>query len=63
MADGDDLPDGEYESIYGYEAMRARFTARLDATLRRIEAQAQKLLPVREQPSHASPTPEETPPS
>jgi hypothetical protein len=63
MTDGDDLPDGDYESIYGYEAMRARTTARLDATLRRIEAQAQKLLPVLQRPAHDAATPEETPPS
>jgi hypothetical protein len=42
MADGDDLPDGDYESIYGSEAMRARTTARLDAILRHLEALIQQ---------------------
>jgi len=40
MADGDDLPDGEYESIYGREALDARREARLcrtQQTLRDLE--------------------------
>lgn len=40
MADGDDLPDADYESIYGAEAMRARTLARM-ANIERI---SEKLL-------------------
>jgi hypothetical protein len=40
MCEEDDLPDHDYESIYGREAMQARLLARLDATLKRIEARS-----------------------
>jgi hypothetical protein len=36
----EELSDLDYESVYGHDAMHARLLARLDATLRRIEAQA-----------------------
>jgi hypothetical protein len=44
--DGDDLPDGDYESIYDTEALHARTVARLDALLRRLDEmnQGQRLL-------------------
>lgn len=44
MADGDDLPDGDYESIYGREAMHRRLIARLDATLRSMDAMTKERL-------------------
>lgn len=40
MCDAADLPDHDYASIYGYEAMHARQLARLDALSRKMEAQA-----------------------
>ena len=40
MADGDDLPDHDYESIYGHEAFLARFIARIEALERKFDAQA-----------------------
>jgi hypothetical protein len=40
MDEDTDLPDHDYESIYGREAMQARTLARLDATLRRLEARS-----------------------
>jgi hypothetical protein len=40
MCDETDLPDHDYESIYGHAAMHARSLARLDALARKIEAQA-----------------------
>jgi alpha-D-ribose 1-methylphosphonate 5-triphosphate synthase subunit PhnG len=40
MCDDADLPDHDYESIYGREAMHARVLARLDAALQRIEARS-----------------------
>lgn len=33
MADGDELPDHDYASIYGAEALDARQMARLDAAM------------------------------
>ena len=42
MAEGDDLDDTEYESIYGYEMMVARFTARVAALEKKISAQAEQ---------------------
>ena len=44
MADGDDLPDGEYESIYGHEALHARLMAQLDAILKRQDRLLQRPL-------------------
>jgi hypothetical protein len=38
MMDGDDLPDGDYASIYGHAALHARTIARLDALLRQLDA-------------------------
>lgn len=38
MADEDDLPDADYESIYGREALDARLVARLRATEERLQA-------------------------
>lgn len=38
MADGDDLPDHDYESIYGRAAMWARQLARLDGLLAKYDA-------------------------
>jgi hypothetical protein len=35
--DDTDLPDHDYESIYGREAMHARLLAKLDAILKRME--------------------------
>jgi hypothetical protein len=40
MCEDIDLSDHDYESIYGRDAMHARTLARLDATLRRIEARS-----------------------
>jgi hypothetical protein len=40
FADDADLPDHDYESIYGHAAMHARQLARLDAIARKMEAQA-----------------------
>jgi hypothetical protein len=40
MCDDADLPDHDYESIYGHTAMHARTLARLDAIAKRMEAQA-----------------------
>jgi len=40
MCDDADLPDHDYESIYGHAALHARQLARLDATIRQIEATA-----------------------
>jgi hypothetical protein len=40
MCEEADLPDHDYESIYGREALHARVLARLDATLKRIEARS-----------------------
>jgi len=35
--DDANLPDHDYESIYGHEAAHARLLARLDALLRRMD--------------------------
>jgi hypothetical protein len=35
--DDTDLPDHDYESIYGREAMHARLLAKLDAILKRMD--------------------------
>jgi hypothetical protein len=40
MCDDADLPDHDYESIYGHAAMHARQLARLDALARKAEALA-----------------------
>jgi hypothetical protein len=40
MCEDVELPDHDFESIYGREAMHARTLARLDATLKRIEARS-----------------------
>jgi len=40
MCDDADLPDHDYESIYGHAALHARQLARLDALLHKMEAQA-----------------------
>jgi len=40
MADGDELDDCEYESIYGREMMLGRFTARVAALERKFAEQA-----------------------
>jgi hypothetical protein len=37
MTEGDDLPDGDYESIYGREALHARVLAQLEAILHNQE--------------------------
>jgi len=39
-ADDTDLPDHDFASIYGHAALHARTLARLDALLRKMEAQA-----------------------
>lgn len=57
MADGDELDDCEYESIYGREMMLARFTARVAALERKFAAQAERLLRRVDPP----PAPRETP--
>lgn len=41
MADDDDLPDWDYESIYGREARMARLLARLVALEKKLAEQAQ----------------------
>ena len=38
MADGDELPDADYESIYGADALEARRRARADAQIARLDA-------------------------
>src|SRR5262245_10871546 len=43
MADGDDLPDDDYESIYGHAALHARRLARLDVLIAREERMAAEL--------------------
>lgn len=45
MADGDDLPDADYESIYGREALEARRDAQalaLHLTMQRLHAQYER---------------------
>jgi hypothetical protein len=49
MADGDDLPDHDYASIYGHAALHARRLARLDALLRAGAAQTERLRRLEEQ--------------
>src|SRR5262245_55521348 len=48
MADGDDLPDDDYASIYGHEALHARRMAQTTALLRHYDAMASQ--PVRQTP-------------
>lgn len=43
MSDGDELPDWDYESIYGREAMRARLLARLEGVERNMARMVQEL--------------------
>jgi hypothetical protein len=38
--DDTDLPDHDFESIYGREAMHARLLAKLDALLARMDARS-----------------------
>lgn len=42
MTDGDDLPDHDYESIYGHEAYWARLLARLERIERKLDVQLAK---------------------
>jgi len=41
--DDTDLPDHDYESIYGREAMHARLLAKLDAMLKRMDERTEAL--------------------
>jgi hypothetical protein len=43
MRDGDALPDGDYESIYGREALHARQLAQLDALLKKQDVEIARL--------------------
>jgi hypothetical protein len=43
MVDGDDLPDWDFESIYGREALLARLTARMTAVERAFAVQHARL--------------------
>jgi len=58
MCDDADLPDHDFESIYGHAALHARTLARLDAIARKMEAQAHDFhawLATREVPRHSAP--------
>jgi hypothetical protein len=61
MCDETNLPDDDFASIYGHAALHARTLARLDALLRKLEAQAADLQAWRTQrdATHRTEPPEE----
>lgn len=60
MADGEELPDHDYASIYGHAALHARSIARLHAMIQRQHVTQRRLDAILRQGSKATPEEENT---